>query len=415
MIESFIIQYPRVSTSRSSFLFTKLFTKPPSTRVGLRAPMGITRKAHGLAELLEFMGDVDTARMIRAAQATREQGLEGCEEVSASGDEDGVGQFGDGFTSEEESSEEEQEDPRDGKRAPGTDEERAERLARMMAAQCSFEPPEKVGLNTGWKPSSTGFGVVQTASPGFTGPEPGVWSPPAADSFKTAGLPEWKPVGAWTPGVFDPKAAVANKPASAPAPAPSPVVPTNAAPTTTSAGGPTGVTAPAVAKSGVRPPTTLVATFKQQRLEAWVALCESNQVEVAEPEPEPEPSDKLPSKPGRGGGAGEPGGKAEENGGGTTGRDGPAKGADGAGGAGGGDSMPDTAQGKDSDNGGGDDTVKNNDSLQTKGDGEEDEFWVSSRERVDSVARTPCWHNARAKQERIFGWLRFQVRLRAVV
>ena len=32
--------------------------------------------------------------------------------------------------------------------APGTDEERAERLARMMSAQCTLEPPEVVGLRT---------------------------------------------------------------------------------------------------------------------------------------------------------------------------------------------------------------------------------------------------------------------------
>lgn len=35
-----------------------------------------------------------------------------------------------------------------GSGAPGTDEERAERLARMMSAQCTLEPPEVVGLRT---------------------------------------------------------------------------------------------------------------------------------------------------------------------------------------------------------------------------------------------------------------------------
>ena len=67
----------------------------------------------------------------------------------------------------------------DGKRYEGTDEERAERLARMMAAQCTMEAPEKVGLRTGWKPSSSGFGVVpdSTNAGSF-----GTWSPQASDT-----------------------------------------------------------------------------------------------------------------------------------------------------------------------------------------------------------------------------------------
>lgn len=42
-------------------------------------------------------------------------------------------------------------DDLDGKRAPGTDEERAARLAKMMEAQCNMEAPELVGLKTGYK------------------------------------------------------------------------------------------------------------------------------------------------------------------------------------------------------------------------------------------------------------------------
>ena len=52
----------------------------------------------------------------------------------------------------------------DFKRAPGTDEERAARLSRMMSAQCTLEPPETVGLRTGWKPSASGFGVTPDGS-----------------------------------------------------------------------------------------------------------------------------------------------------------------------------------------------------------------------------------------------------------
>jgi hypothetical protein len=48
----------------------------------------------------------------------------------------------------------------DEKRAPGTESERADRLAKMMASQVTLEAPEKVGLRTGYKPSSTGFGVT---------------------------------------------------------------------------------------------------------------------------------------------------------------------------------------------------------------------------------------------------------------
>eukprot|EP01043_Picozoa_sp_COSAG02_P029251 COSAG02_NODE_1812_length_10792_cov_36.615205_3_plen_77_part_00 len=39
----------------------------------------------------------------------------------------------------------------DDKRAPGTDEERAARLAKMMESQLQMEAPETVGLRTGYK------------------------------------------------------------------------------------------------------------------------------------------------------------------------------------------------------------------------------------------------------------------------
>ena len=37
------------------------------------------------------------------------------------------------------------------KRAPGTDEERAARLAKMMESQLQMDAPEAVGLRTGYK------------------------------------------------------------------------------------------------------------------------------------------------------------------------------------------------------------------------------------------------------------------------
>jgi hypothetical protein len=149
--------------------------------------MGITRKARGLPELLEATGDPESAATIRAARAEMRapKALGASHRESFFEDE---GEDDSDFDSEddydEESDEESDSDdggsedsageheagvgqgeaaraPADTKRAAGTDEERAERLARMMAAQCNFEPPEKVGLHTGWKPSTSGFGVTR--------------------------------------------------------------------------------------------------------------------------------------------------------------------------------------------------------------------------------------------------------------
>ena len=39
----------------------------------------------------------------------------------------------------------------DDKRAPGTDEERAARLKKMMESQLKMDAPEAVGLKTGYK------------------------------------------------------------------------------------------------------------------------------------------------------------------------------------------------------------------------------------------------------------------------
>ena len=42
-------------------------------------------------------------------------------------------------------------DDPNGKRAPGTEEERAVRLAKMMESQVNMEAPERVGLKTGYR------------------------------------------------------------------------------------------------------------------------------------------------------------------------------------------------------------------------------------------------------------------------
>ena len=87
----------------------------------------------------------------------------------------------------------------DDKRAPGTDEERAARLAKMMASQLQMEAPETVGLRTGYKPSSTGFGVTidadtpntasaPTLSFGASAPALGVTPPPQVQSFSAEAI-----------------------------------------------------------------------------------------------------------------------------------------------------------------------------------------------------------------------------------
>ena len=93
----------------------------------------------------------------------------------------------------------------DGKRAPGTDDERAERLARMMAAQCTLEPPEKVGLKTGWRPSASGFGVTADgSSPGGGAAGLGAWTPPSTPG--TPGADAQAPSPGGTAGVASPAA-----------------------------------------------------------------------------------------------------------------------------------------------------------------------------------------------------------------
>ena len=87
----------------------------------------------------------------------------------------------------------------DDKRAPGTDEERAARLAKMMASQLQMGAPETVGLRTGYKPSSTGFGVTidadtpntasaPTLSFGASAPALGVTPPPQVQSFSAEAI-----------------------------------------------------------------------------------------------------------------------------------------------------------------------------------------------------------------------------------
>ena len=93
----------------------------------------------------------------------------------------------------------------DGKRAPGTDDERAERLARMMAAQCTLEPPEKVGLKTGWRPSASGFGVTADgSSPGGGAAGLGAWTPPSTPG--TPGADAQAPSPGGIAGVASPAA-----------------------------------------------------------------------------------------------------------------------------------------------------------------------------------------------------------------
>ena len=93
----------------------------------------------------------------------------------------------------------------DGKRAPGTDDERAERLARMMAAQCTLEPPEKVGLKTGWRPSASGFGVTAVgSSPGGGAAGLGAWTPPSTPG--TPGADAQAPSPGGIAGVASPAA-----------------------------------------------------------------------------------------------------------------------------------------------------------------------------------------------------------------
>ena len=166
--------------------------------------MGVTRRAADLPEFLEAVGEPETAaeiRRIRRATALGQQQPAPPEQsfqhraprrlarrpaatystqVSDDSEEDGDSEHGKATTdsgsssSDSASSSDEEEEGSaagpggapmaDGKRAPGTDDERAERLARMMAAQCTLEPPEKVGLKTGWRPSASGFGVTAVST-----------------------------------------------------------------------------------------------------------------------------------------------------------------------------------------------------------------------------------------------------------
>ena len=76
----------------------------------------------------------------------------------------------------------------DDKRAPGTDAERAKRLEKMMASQVNHQPPEQVGLSTGYKVSSSGFGVtaVDGSASGTSAAPPG-FSFSASDIGKSLG------------------------------------------------------------------------------------------------------------------------------------------------------------------------------------------------------------------------------------
>ncbi len=140
--------------------------------------MGLTRRATCMEELLEACGDpegmlksIQHARAYRQGLSTAgESFIDGSSEddddsSSATGSESSSSSFVSTSSSGSDAGATPAADDHDrsagnGKRYEGTDEERAERLARMMAAQCTMEAPEKVGLRTGWKPSTSGFGVV---------------------------------------------------------------------------------------------------------------------------------------------------------------------------------------------------------------------------------------------------------------
>lgn len=164
--------------------------RPSSRPAGsVSCAMGVTRLAKGMEELLEACGDPDgVLDSIRHARRVYRHGLSTAgESFIDEGEDDDSSEESSSDTDSDDSSFSSSEDhaeARDGggdnaaaceqsrsstgngKRYEGTDEERAERLARMMAAQCTMEAPEKVGLRTGWKPSSSGFGVVPDSAVG---------------------------------------------------------------------------------------------------------------------------------------------------------------------------------------------------------------------------------------------------------
>jgi hypothetical protein len=176
---------------------------------GAAEPMGLTRRATCMEELLEACGDpegmlnsIQHARVYRQGLSTAgESFIDGSEEeeddgsISETGSESSSSSSGSASSSSSEGDEQAAADdnPRsagNGKRYEGTDEDRAERLARMMAAQCTMEAPEKVGLRTGWKPSSSGFGVVPD---GTMSGNLGLWTPQlcgtSADASSTSTIP----------------------------------------------------------------------------------------------------------------------------------------------------------------------------------------------------------------------------------
>jgi len=222
--------------------------------------MGVTRLATCIEELLEACGDPDDmldslrhARRVAGGLSTAgDSFIDGGSSDDDDDDDDGSGSSSSSTSSSSSGSDdfttprdddvagaaavdEGAQQPRlagDGKRYEGTDEERAERLARMMAAQCTMEAPEKVGLRTGWKPSSSGFGVVPDgSSPSSSGI--GAWNP--ASGGGAAGIGAWKPPAAATSvtsaatpvppaGIAAPAAGFrfAFTPPAAPSPAPAP-------------------------------------------------------------------------------------------------------------------------------------------------------------------------------------------------